>query len=283
MSLHQHFLGYACGIGAHDTGCADGPPHLFKKLKLHESLLLYPEESPNKYSIINEICKRLSNETLDCIQQKKFFTVIGGDHSCAIGTWSGAAHALRHKGDLGLIWIDAHFDAHIPKTSPSGNIHGMPVAALLGHGHPLLTQIQDNLPKIKPENLCMIGMRSYESPEQELIKKLNIKVFYSEEVLKHGFGEVYAKAKEIVTKNTIHYGISLDLDAIDPKDAPGVGTPSNNGIPAKDIIDALSKYSYQDKKLLGWEIAEFNPNQDVDEKTEKLIVKLLESMNWVNL
>ena len=279
------FIGYASGIAAGDIGCKDGPDYLFKTHKFKNTKILYDFFDINhtdKYAVVKDICTRLSDEIVQCIQQEKFFTVIGGDHSCAIGTWSGAAHVLRDKGDIGLIWIDAHLDAHTPQTSPSGNIHGMPVAVLLGHGDERLIHIQDNLPKIKPENICMIGMRSYESGEQDLINKLNIKVFYIEEVLKRGFDEVFAEAREIVTRNTIGYGLSLDIDGIDPIEAPGVGTPAENGISGEIIYQGFKKYYVQDKKskknkkLLGVEFAEFNPHRDIDKKTEILIIKLLE-------
>jgi len=281
----SYFIGYASGIAAGDVGCKDGPGYLFKTHKFENIKILYDTKKPDKYAVVTDICTRLSDEVLECIDKEKFFTVIGGDHSCAIGTWSGAAHALRDKGDLGLIWIDAHFDAHTPKTSPSGNIHGMPVAVLLGYGDERLIHIQDHLPKIKPENICMIGMRSYESGEQELIRKLNIKVFYMDEVLERGFDAVFAEAREIVTRNTVGYGLSLDIDGIDPLEAPGVGTPAEKGIAGEAIYQAFKQYILQDlksknnQKLWGLELAEFNPHKDVDKKTEMLIIKLLEVFN----
>lgn len=278
----SYIIGYASGIAAGDSGCKDGPTYLFKTHQLKNTKILYDIKKSDKYAVVTDICTRLSDEVVECIDKERFFTVIGGDHSCAIGTWSGAAHALRDKGDIGLIWIDAHLDAHTPQTSPSGNIHGMPVAVLLGYGDEHLIRIQDNLPKIKPENLCMIGMRSYESGEQDFINKLNIKVFYMDEVLRRGFDAVFAEAIEIVTRNTVGYGLSLDIDGIDPIEAPGVGTPVDNGIAGELLCQAFKKYSLQDKKsqthkkLLGLELAEFNPHRDIDKKTEMLIIKLLE-------
>jgi arginase len=272
----SYYIGYVSGIAAGNVGCKDGPSYLFKTHPFEHPKLLYDKEGLDKYAVVTDICTRLSDEVVKCIEKEKFFTVIGGDHACAIGTWSGAAHASRNQGDIGLIWIDAHFDAHTPATSLSGNIHGMPVAVLLGHGDERLIHIQDNLPKIKPESICMIGMRSYESGEQELIQKLNIKVFYMDEVLARGFESVFKEAKEIVTRTTIGYGISLDMDGIDPLEAPGVGTPEENGIPGQEVCDVFRKYCLGDKKLLGLELTEFNPHEDVDKKTEMLMMKLLE-------
>jgi arginase len=289
MSLLENYIGYASGLAARDPGCQDGPVSLFKNHIFKNTQLLYAinnidnniNKNSDKYAVVSELCTRLSVKTAYFIQQKKLFAVIGGDHSCAIGAWSGVAHALRDQdktADLGLIWIDAHLDSHTPDSTPSGNIHGMPVAALLGYGNKSLTDILDHHPKIKPENLCMIGMRSYESEEQKLIQKLNIRVFYIEEILKLGFEAVFMQAKKIVTAHTAGYGLSLDIDAIDPVDAPGTGTPEKNGISAGDIYNAFRKayLQHQDDKFLGVEIAEFDPHRDINHQTEKLIVKLLE-------
>jgi arginase len=277
----NHYIGYASGIGARYPGCEDGPSCLFKNQAFKNTQLLHPlpSNAADKYIPITELCSRLSEETARCVQEKKSFAVIGGDHSCAIGTWSGAAHALRNKGDLGLIWLDAHLDAHTPQTTPSGNIHGMSVAALLGYGHSSLTHIQDNLPKIKPENLCMIGIRSCEPEEQKLIRQLNIRVFSMEEVLKSGLERVFAEAVEIITRNTAGYGLSLDIDFIDPREAPGTGTREKNGITAKALHEVFKKYYSgchdQHKPLLGIEIAEFDPHRDIDNKTLNIVSNLL--------
>jgi len=272
--MKKVYFGYASGIAAGDEGCKDGPQALSEAYPVE---LLFPKKKKDKYQIVAEICTRLAKKTLKSIKKNQFFTVFGGDHSCGIGTWSGVAHALRKKGDIGLIWIDAHLDAHTPKTSPSGNIHGMPVAALLGHGHVSLTKILDKYPKIKPENLCMIGMRSYEKGEFDLIKKSKIKVFYQKDIDKQGFEKIFQKAQKHVSKNTIGYGISLDLDAIDPQGAPAVGTPEKNGLSGKEVVRVFKKYC-RPEDVLGLEITEFNPHHDIKKRTEKLIHQLVKSV-----
>lgn len=273
-------IGYACGFGAGNQGCADGPSYLLEKEFVKNIQLLQPKFFEDKYQIVAEHCTALAKLTAQFTRDKKFFTVIGGDHTCAIGTWSGVSNAIRTKGDLGLIWIDAHLDAHTPQTTPSGNIHGMPVAALLGYGHSSLIEILDRHPKIKPENFCFIGARSYEADEHALIKKLNVRTFYMPEIQKLGFEEVFKQALLHVNKNTAGYGISLDLDAIDPIEAPGVGSPEKNGLIKEDVCRVLGahlKECAQNSRLCGFEIAEYNPHRDKDNLTAKIVHDLLQN------
>ncbi|MFN3234664.1 MAG: arginase [Gammaproteobacteria bacterium] len=231
----------------------------------------------DKLETIHEFCKDLANTTEKLIKEKQKFCVIGGDHSLAVGTWSGVEHALEPHGSLGLIWIDAHKDAHTFETSETGNIHGMPVASLLGHGDDKLTKILSDHTKLKPENLCIIGARCYELAEHELLESLNVKVYHMPEVLERGVVEVLEEARQLVSQNTAGYGISLDLDGIDPEDAPGVGTPEEGGIPAKDLLKAFSHIN-NDANLVGFEIVEYNPHLDIDHKTEKLIIELIAAL-----
>ena len=268
-------LGYACGLAAGDAGCADGPVELQSEFKTIS--LLYPDmSSKDKYKIIAELSQRLAEHVQQSVYDKKPFIVFAGDHSCAIGTWSGVSAALEK--DIGLIWVDAHLDAHTTETSPSGNIHGMPVASLLGHGNQLLSSILEARPKIKPENMCFIGIRSFEEGEHDLINRLGIKVFYIEEVKSRGLDAVFKDAKTIVTRNTPYYGLSIDLDGIDPSETPGVGTPEKNGLSSQELCDALKKYCHRDPKLIGVEITEFNPHHDVEGKTRHVIRNLVKSI-----
>lgn len=283
-----NLLGYACGLAAGNTGCGDGPVELQKIIE--NIALFYPDlklaknkDKNNYFKVIAELSTRLAKRVGQSVLDQQKFLVFAGDHSCAIGTWSGAAHALLNKPgvnnpDIGLIWIDAHMDAHIPETSPSGNIHGMPVASLLGYGDNLLTQILNKYPKIKPENFCFIGIRSYESEEESLIKKLNIKTYYMTEVNERGLDIVFKEAKERITQHTDYYGLSIDLDGIDPEETPGVGTPEADGIHAKELSKVLEKYCHHDKNLLGAEITEFNPHEDIQHKTRDIIVDLSKAL-----
>lgn len=271
-------IGYASGIAANNTGCGDGPLQLQQSELLLSSTqwleILSPNYAqPSKLAMVTTLCQKLAATTQQLTLAKQLFTVIGGDHSCAIGTWSGVQNAITPH-PLGLIWIDAHIDSHTFETTPSGNIHGMPLACLLGYGTKKLTQILAPQPKILPENLCLIGVRSYEPEEYELLKQLKVKIFFMEDVQRLGLFAVMEQALHIVTANTAGYGISLDLDAIDPSDAPGVGCPEKNGLKAKDLCVAL-KLTTHFANLLGTEIVEFNPYRDYQQRTEQLIIELL--------
>lgn len=279
--------GYACGIAAGDQGCADGPVVLQKSnflaqleqesIKAHWDAMLHPQ-SDTALTAVTDLSKRLANLTYQAVQTKKPFTVFGGDHSCAIGTWSGVAAALADKGPMGLIWIDAHMDSHTPESSESGNIHGMPAACLLGHGAPELTQILSAQPKLKPENLCLIGIRSYEPGEADLINRLGVRVYYMDEIHRRGILPIMQEAVSLVTKNTAGYGVTIDLDSMDPDQVPGVGTPEPDGMHAEELFTALSQCVRGDKRLLGTEIAEFNPHHDQNHKTIKIIEQLVLSL-----
>lgn len=272
------------GIGAKITGCAAGPfviGRAFKRLrqpphfteiiragpKVHESDTLFR---------IEKFCERLALRISNSILDHRHFVVIGGDHSCAMGTWSGAAKAVRNKGGLGLIWIDAHMDCHTPESSPSGAIHGMPLAALLGFGPKCLTNIGFDACKIMPENLCLIGVRSFESMEADLLRDLGVRVYLMEEIHNRGLSSVFQEAMAIVERNSVAFGISIDLDAITPEQAPGVGTPVEGGLKHKALCQCLTLVAGK-SKFLGLEIAEFNPRLDKNSMTANVILDLLEA------
>ncbi len=283
-----HFLGYAFDAGAAKPGSAEGPVTIQHSSYLSllrdrgiditwDAMIQSKHPKENKLSQVIEVCDALAEATRKLTSEKKAFVVLGGDHTSAIGTWSGAAHAKREEGTLGLIWIDAHMDSHTVETSPTGNLHGMPVACLLGHGEKSLTTLCDDLPKFHPEHICMIGIRSFEEGEAHLLKKLNVKIFYMDEVLKRGMKAVLADAVKLVSENTAGYGISIDIDSMDPADAPGTGVAESGGIAAKELCSALTLLA-NDPRLIGVEIAEFDPKRDRERMTEKLVIELLSAI-----
>ncbi|MGB6976885.1 MAG: arginase [Gammaproteobacteria bacterium] len=285
-------IGSVSGIGAADPGCSLGPvvvqnsPLLNQlSLNLRWDDFLYVHASQQGLAAIPaiaELCKRLATQTYQYTQQQQPFMVIGGDHSCAIGTWSGVATALQSQGPVGLIWIDAHMDSHTPQTTPSNNVHGMPLACLLGYGDPALTKILSPQPKLRPEHVCLIGVRSFESGEAELLKKLNVRIYFMDEIRERGLQEVFQEALNIVQHGTVGYGLSIDLDVIDPIEAPGVGSPAPAGITSIDLYHALDLI-LQNNRLIGMEIAEFNPNRDENNKTEKIIVEIFRKLaSYIN-
>jgi arginase len=201
------------------------------------------------------------------------FLVIGGDHSCAIGTWSGAAAALRPFGPFGLIWIDAHMDMHVPETTHSGAVNGMPVAALLGYGAPELTGLCDDRGAIAPHHVCLVGARSFEPEEIAFARRHGVRVIGMDELSRRGIEDTCAEACAIAGGGTAGYGVSLDLDAFDPADAPGVGTPEPGGIGASELLDAWADLT-RSSLCVGAEIVEYNPHRDRAGRTARLISTL---------
>ena len=202
------------------------------------------------------------------------FAVLGGDHSCAIGTWSGAARAVRARGPLGLIWVDAHMDSHVPETSPSGFYHGMPLACLLGHGPEALTSVADGAPALTPGHVGVVGVRSYEPQEAALLERLGVRVFYMTEVAERGLAAVMRDASRVAFTGTVAAGISIDLDALDPREAPSVGSAVPGGLSVDALAAALAGFA-RDPRVIGCEIVEFNPALAGAEKTAGAIETLL--------
>lgn len=283
ITLGIPLFAYACELGTTHSGAAAGPRHFIQSpsFRAIQSLFGAVEylSSDAKVrgleatSLLSEINHQLALKT----EQRSPFITLGGDHSSAIGTWSGVSTRLADQGELGLIWFDAHMDSHTPQTTHSGNIHGMPLAALLGYGDPQLTKILSERPKIKAENLCLIGIRSFESEEKEFLDSLNVRIFYREEVEERGIKIVLDEALKIATTETAGFGISFDLDVIDPQDAPAVGTPEPLGLIAKPLLEALKIWNNH-PALLGLEIAEFTPQLDQDHRTEKLIAQIITTL-----
>ena len=283
--------GVASCIGAQNVHCY-GAPLIMQRLDLEAVLSSHGlavnwikiilveenvESNSDKVAIIAEICRQLAENVAETLADNRMFLTIGGDHSCAMGTWSGAANAIKMEGDVGLIWMDAHMDAHTPETSHSGAIHGMPVASILGHGIPEFVNLAYSGAKIKPENICLIGIRSFEREEYELLKQLGVKIYFNKDVQKLGLQRIFDQALSQVTKNTKKFGISLDMDVIDPIDAPGVGSPEHNGIEAKELKKVFSQFKVSDK-FLGFELVELNTFEDENEKTAKLAIEIIEAL-----
>lgn len=230
---------------------------------------------PQRLHEVLSFTQKLSEVVSDSVQSGHFPIIIGGDHAMAIGTWSGVVSALPSNQAFGLIWIDAHMDAHTPETSPSMAIHGMPLAALLGHGEKCLVELGGSGPKLDPCNVVLIGVRSYESGEAALLKQLNVKIYFIDEVKQRGFASVMKEAMEYVSANTQGFGVSLDLDAFDPLIAPGVGSPAQDGIRDLGDITEAFKFIRHHPRLMALEIAEYNPIRDCEDKTAELIKLVL--------
>jgi arginase len=239
---------------------------------------------PEKYSTpgtnlkyLDEIVQ-VSTELADAVanEMKKghFPLILGGDHSIAIGTIAGV---LQHKPNTGIIWYDAHGDLNTAETSPSGNIHGMPLAVSLGYGHERLTSIGGADRKVRPENVVIIGARSLDPGERDFIRKLGIKVFTMHEIDRLGMTRVMEEALKIVTDGTDGVHLSLDLDGLDPHDCPGVGTPVIGGISYRESHLAMEILA-EANVVTSAEFVEVNPILDNMNQTATVAVALMGSL-----
>lgn len=277
------FIGYASGEAAGNPGCGEAPYYLQQHLPILNfayqwGKIVAPIKGGNKLAAVAELSRQLAIATQEVLTSGSKVVNFGGDHSCAIGFWGGIAEYYRSQGPIGLIWVDAHMDAHTPETSESGNIHGMPLAALLGYGDPALTTIANAKPKLRPEHVALIGIRSYEAGEAELLRSLGVKIYYDHDIAERGLKEIFAEAHAIVNNGTAGYGLSLDLDGLAPDDAPAVGTPVEGGVSILELLPLLEKYMQRDFRFLGAEIVEFNPFLDKSNITLNNIVRILNSL-----
>ncbi len=276
-------IGAASGIGAQDQACEDGPVAFHHSQAWHElehhplvdwgKTLFAPDgDGTSTAGRIAELCRDLANEVALTLRADAFPVVIGGDHSVAIGTWSGVARVLGEP--FGLLWIDAHLDSHTPETSYSGAIHGMPLACLLGRGDKRLLNIGLNGTQLSAAHTVVLGPRSYEPEEIEFLQRMGVRIIDSEEVLRRGFAPCLEEAIAIVSSAPAGFGVTLDLDAIDPQLAPGVGSPEPDGLVARDVLAAVRLISSL-TGLKALEIVEYNPDRDRHGTTAGLISDLI--------
>jgi arginase len=217
--------------------------------------------------------------TANCVQQALRHgatpIVLGGDHSVAAGTVAGVANYFRaQQNAIGLIWMDAHSDINTPETSPSGNVHGMPVAALLGMGPAALSDLLNWSPKVLPEHTVLIGIRDVDETERENIRRTGVTVFTMREIDELGLRTVMERAIPIAAKDTAGYHVSLDLDWVDPEEAPGVGTPVPGGATYREAHLAMEILA-DHGGMLSFELVEVNPILDEHNRTAELAVQLL--------
>jgi arginase len=226
-------------------------------------------------SQITETCTRTADAVLKTLEDGMTPLVLGGDHSLAAGTVSGVSHFYRRQNQkIGVLWIDAHSDINTPDTSPSGNVHGMPLAALLGLGPELLGSIYGYSPKIDPENTVLIGVRDIDAAERANIRRAGIaEVYTMRDIDERGMRTVMEEALRAAGRGTAGYHVSLDMDWIDPEDAPGVGTPVRGGATYREAHLAMEIIA-DHGRLLSFEIVEVNPVIDEHNRTADLAVEL---------
>ncbi|MGA9395733.1 MAG: arginase [Azonexus sp.] len=283
MSTRIRIIGAASGVGAQDKGCADGPVAFHRSQAWHEvenhPLLdwggtLYALDAAGHAPIarIADLNRRLADRVGETLADGAFPLVIGGDHSVAIGTWSGVARFLG--APIGLLWIDAHLDAHTPETSYSGAIHGMPLACLLGWGDKRLLGLGIVGAQLDPRHTVVLGPRSWEAEEAAFLARMGVRVIGGDELAQRGLAACFDEAAAIVSGAAHGYGITLDLDAFDPTSAPGVGSPEPGGLAIREVRAGLQKLTASEK-LRALEIVEYNPDRDRCGITAKLIADVI--------
>jgi arginase len=223
---------------------------------------------------ITATCTKHAELVMKTLEAGKTPIVLGGDHSVAAGTVAGIAGFYAKQGQkIGLVWIDAHSDINTPDSSPSGNVHGMPLAAIMGLGPSELGNIMGPPPKIAPENCVLVGIRDVDAIEKENIKRAGVEVFTMRDIDERGMRAVIEEALRMAGRGTAGYHVSLDMDWIDPEDAPGVGTPVRGGATYREAHLAMEIIA-DHARMLGFEIVEVNPVIDEHNRTADLAVEL---------
>jgi len=223
---------------------------------------------------IAAVCRRAAKRVGEFLEEGWTPLTLGGDHSLAVGTIAGAVrHFRRQKQSLGVLWFDAHADCNTPETSPSGNVHGMPLAACLGFGPDALTRLIGTAPLLNPANVALVGVRQIDEPEKEIVRRSGIAAFTIRDIDEQGMRRVVEQAIEFASRGTAGFHVSLDMDFLDPNAAPGVGTPSRGGAGYREAHLAMELIA-DSQKLRSIEIVEVNPILDVQNQTATLAVEL---------
>ena len=226
---------------------------------------------------IAETCLRLAEKVQHAAGQGKVPLVLGGDHSIAAGSISGIANHFHQRGEkVGVIWVDAHCDMNTPQSSPSGNVHGMPLACLIGKGPKQLTHLFGYAPKVDPRNVALVGIRDVDALEAPHVKKSGVRAFTMRDIDEKGLPRVMAEAIEIASTGAAGIHLSFDMDAVDPDEAPGVGTPVRGGITYREAHLAMELLS-DTARLVSLEVVEVNPVLDIANRTADLAVELMMS------
>ena len=234
-------------------------------------------ENAKYLSQIAKTCAKLGSMVEAVITAGKFPLVLGGDHSVAVGTVSGVAHAFRQRGErIGLIWIDAHADMNTPESSPSGNVHGMPLACCVGNGPKELIEIFDYAPKIDGRNVALVGVRDVDLRERAVLRESGVTAFTMRDIDERGLRAVMEQAIAIANHAAAGFHLSLDMDSVDPTEAPGVGTPVRGGMTYREAHLAMETIC-DCSRMVSMEIVEVNPVLDEANRTASLGVELVMS------
>jgi arginase len=239
----------------------------------------WPEGDPQaKYlAQIAAACDQLASQVEDALARGAMPLVLGGDHSVAIGTVSGISRHFRERNQqVGLIWLDAHADMNTPETSPSGNIHGMPLACLVGMGPAELVDLMGYRPKIAAQNTVIVGLREVDMTERPQVRQSGVRVFTMRDIDERGLRAVMEEAIRAASDGTAGFHCSLDMDFVDPKDAPGVGTAVRGGATYREAHLAMEMIC-DSRRMTSMEVVEVNPVLDEANRTADLAVELIMS------
>jgi len=238
-----------------------------------------PEGDPRAKYLpqIAAACDRLAAAVGETLARGSVPLVVGGDHSVAIGSVSGVSRYFRErKKEIGLIWLDAHADMNTPESSPSGNVHGMPLACLVGMGPPELRDLAGFRPKIAPGHAVIVGLRNVDRTEKPQVRESGVHAFTMRDIDERGLGAVMEEAIRLATDGTAGFHLSLDMDFVDPADAPGVGTPVRGGVTYREAHLAMETIC-DSGGMVSLEVVEVNPAIDEVNRTADLAVELLMS------
>jgi arginase len=239
----------------------------------------WPEGAANaKYlAQIATACHALAQRVEDALTRRHLPLVLGGDHSVAVGTVSGVSRYFRQRGEkAGLIWLDAHADMNTPDSSPSGNIHGMPLACIVGDGPPELTGIAGFRPILDPHNVVIVGLRDVDQTEKPHVRDSGIRAFTMRDIDERGLRAVMDEAIQIASDGTAGIHVSLDMDFCDPVHAPGVGTPVRGGATYREAHLAMEMIC-DSRRMVSLEVVEVNPVIDERNRTAEFAVELVTS------
>jgi len=235
----------------------------------------YGEKNAKYLEEISETCKGLAETVRKTLEEDMLPLVLGGDHSIAVGTTAGVASYFHKQSKrVGMIWLDAHGDLNTPETSPSGNVHGMPLASIMGFGPPELTGLAGVKPMIEPRNVALVGIRELDSKERRFAKESGVHIFTMRDVDERGMREVMAEALRFAGDDTAGIAVSLDMDFVDPSDAPGVGTPVRGGVTYREAHLAMEMIA-DSREMVSFELVEINPVIDLHNTTALLGVELI--------
>ncbi len=240
-----------------------------------------PEEMPigekrAKYlQEIAETCADVATVAEKSLSEGFLPLVLGGDHSIAAGVAAGVAnHFRKEKKQIGYLWLDAHGDMNTPESSPSGNVHGMPLAVIMGYGAPELVDLLGFKPKAEPGNIVIVGARDLDAQERKIVKKSGVHVFTMRDIDERGMREVMSDALKYAMDDTAGIAVSLDMDFVDPADAPGVGTPVRGGVTYREAHLAMEMIA-DTESMVSLEVVEINPILDEHNRTALFGVELV--------